>query len=887
MSAPSYGGSVVEAATYTKSWGGSPGAMEVTCPGIVTASVGQVASFTMGGITMSGIVAATPEETGNGTQTRISLVDQRVTLNWQSVFCTFNNVDIRPDDPSTPGIDRQKRFWHILPDDWDAQAKTWTTLPYSAADILRKLLSPFGWGMIFHTDQNKPVYNIDANTGAKLGSVVQRITDEQGLVMTVTNGKTLMWARKGEGTMPSSSIASRFSSGEALSANDTRVRIVGDRNKYQEISVDLEPNWIPELEAFWSEPAWVAEVKRKTGITDEALLAAKAISMTLREAGYKDYGYFGSVCRMEVPVWTYIQNIVFKAYRVPRSFMVNGIGLDDLELSEGLIVATKASSDGTISVVSPREYYPDGKAFVIAKGQQLDLFDPRSKEAISPETLANANNAWSPVTQFQVDAKNKVILFEHPVFASDDLYVFPNQEVSGIGPTNPLHNVAVPNADVSIWAAEVKASLVFEAERFSKTYGSGTRYGSKSVQALSYHALSQGGRFVEEIKYLDGKGADQKADEFAHSMTLQMVTYASGGYTRSGCGTDLNGQIDRVSVSLNFEGGITETVEYAKERSESNFVSEREMERRQGARELYPGQQKIRSDVMTLEAIARVKQETVRKAVPHLATLSQCMETPIGAVDCSPAMVISPDTWLAGQPVLLGSDGKPDKNGKAFAGIVIADSSKNRFQVATQGVVPVRVKGPISVGDAVGIDSGAGKTAKKNGANFLGTANASYAGSDTVLIPVRLGGGTKEKSYPFDVSIIPGSGAGQYIVTVSPGTMNQLLPSNIFNEFTCGGAVQQLKLRGYSNGRSITSCQMILDASGAAQQTPTPFALPSQVDVVVAVIVDGVPFRTIAPGSVTLTGSLQFTTTRDTGGDVSELNATSYYAWVNTSPLPV
>lgn len=754
MSEVDFGGYPVSAATITQSWGLSPATAQLTLPGSVTLSTGQTGSINLGGSVFTGIVASAPVETADGTESKISLVDFRVQLMWSSVYCTFNNSEIREDNPETQGIDRQKRFWHILPDNWDSQTKTWTDKPYAARDILTMLLSPAGWGTVFHSIQDKPVYNIDANTGAKLGNVVQRITEDQGLVFTLTGTNTLVWGRKGEGSLPDTPTASRYSSGEALSTNDTQIRIVGERNRYQEVQINLEPDWNRALEYFWAETTWVSYVKNTWGLTDPALIQAKAISVTMREAGFSDGGMWGSVSRMEIPVWTYLQEIVFKAYRVPRTFTINGIGIDDIELVEGLLVTMQADvMDGTISTLYPREYYPQAKAFVVAQGQQLDLFDPKSKEAISDAALAKANTAWQPVSQFSLDLKNKVVLFEHAVFSADALYVFPNQGT--VPEDSPLYNIAVPNGGVTVGAANVRASLVFEAERFSKTYGSGLRKGFRNVPALGYHALSVGGIFTEEILYLDGEGAEQKANEYAQAFTSQDVTYYKGGYSRNGTGTGLNGQIDRVTTSLGFNEGFTETVEWAKERAESNFVGEREMERRQGVKDLYPGQLQTRSEVAVLQAIAKVKKETRKSGTSHFRSLSQILTIPLGTVDCSPATVSSTDTWLAGQPVFLDPATKlPDPKGTQFAGIVVAENvTGSRIPVAAQGIVPVRVRGPVSVGDAIGIDTGSGQTAKKDGNLFLGTANNDYDGSDVVLLPVNLGAGASQSSdFPFKMT---------------------------------------------------------------------------------------------------------------------------------------
>ena len=86
--------------------------------------------------TLGGIVQKVLVTEDRGLQTTIDCVDNREWLHRESVYCTFNNVEIIEDNVATPGIDRKKRFWHILPADWLEQKKTYTDQPLTVMEIL-------------------------------------------------------------------------------------------------------------------------------------------------------------------------------------------------------------------------------------------------------------------------------------------------------------------------------------------------------------------------------------------------------------------------------------------------------------------------------------------------------------------------------------------------------------------------------------------------------------------------------------------------------------------------------------------------------------------------------------------------------------------------------
>jgi hypothetical protein len=777
------GGAVIATADITKSWGLNPASGNLTCPGAIQGLVGRDLTVNLGGATFYGVVSDARVETAfqSGKTTQVQIVDNRVKLQWEDIYCAFNMREIREDNPETPGIDRQKRYWHIHPKDWDSQTKTWTPSPLSAKDIIEAVLqdesSPlaYGWSCAYHSLQDKPVLGIDAINGMKFGTFLQEIAEQQDMVFSLTGQYGpfgLVWAKKGDGSLPAiPPECSRWSEGEAFSPHDTCIRVVGDRNRYQDTEIELEPDWNPQLEAFVYEPLWLAEVQRLFEFEDTmsgyAALAAKARSVTLREyckAGGKqgDYGMWGEVCRMDVPVWVYLQDIIYKAYRVPRSYTINGIDIDSIELTDGLLCEVfHEPFKGKMAYAKPPvsgQYYPDAKAYVIVQGGQLNMLDPRTQTPITPEQLADARTLWSANNRFNIDTKNKVIVFEEPQFVPGEgdsaLFMFPNRAVSGIDPTDPLWNLAVPNANAKLSAASVKASLVWDAERYSVRLGDGVRRGPKYFRGLNYNALMDGGVFSEEVPYADGKKADEKAAELGDAYLANAKTYASGSYSRPDAGTELGPCIDRVSVRMTFEEGLVETVSLTKE-DLHDYAGEREMERRQRSRDLFPKQHKLLEEVKEWSAISKLLKGLKRNAPTDYASLPAVFQTPLGSIHSNPTLFATTDTWSAGQPVFIDpSTGNTSATGTAFKGIVVAQNSTGRsVAVATQGVVPVLVQGPVTAGDSIGIDPGADQTARKDGAVFIGLCNATYAGSDKILAPVRLGGGGASQALlaPFEV----------------------------------------------------------------------------------------------------------------------------------------
>jgi len=152
-------------------------------------------------------------------------------------------------------------------------------------------------------------------------------------------------------------------------------------------------------------------------------------------------------------------------------------------------------------------------------------------------------------------------------------------------------------------------------------------------------------------------------------------------------------------------------------------------------------------------------------------------------------------------------------------------------------------------------------------------------GTNLTVHPGQSGGG----SCPFTVTTAPVSGDTTSLhVSVTAGTVNSLLPSNNFDTFTISTTgLYQVKVRalGDGDGKDITSCSLLVDTDPPEVQVPTPFALPSTVDILIAVILNGTVYRTIGCGSIQLTGTQEFITNPESPADPGMLNYIAYYAW--------
>jgi len=191
-----------------------------------------------------------------------------------------------------------------------------------------------------------------------------------------------------------------------------------------------------------------------------------------------------------------------------------------------------------------------------------------------------------------------------------------------VGEESDYLDIAIPNPNKVLLPASVKASFCFSLGRFYRDYGTGPRRGSVMSSGLDLHLIDfseeatpenaglidfsasdlyltgAGENVFREIAYQDGGGAISKANSVAAPLLGLSSIQQSGGFTRHGvAGTALTSVIDRVSVSINFTGGVTETVEFTKARATGIPFAERTLQRIQRTEELFSGQEALKREI--------------------------------------------------------------------------------------------------------------------------------------------------------------------------------------------------------------------------------------------------------------------------------------------------
>jgi hypothetical protein len=164
------------------------------------------------------------------------------------------------------------------------------------------------------------------------------------------------------------------------------------------------------------------------------------------------------------------------------------------------------------------------------------------------------------------------------------------------------------------------------------------------------------------------------------------------------------------------------------------------------------------------------------------------------------------------------------------------------------------------------------------GSNTLVTRGT--GGQSVSIINKMGGGGTAATPQPFDVSLSSDStNTSQYTATIQAGTVNNILPSNMWNSFSTYGDSRYIwKLRCSTDGTSVSSVQIIVDSSQALPQVPVKFMLPFTFDIVFAVSFKAQVWRIIGDGSPFAYSSPLYTTDKD-WYDLGAFPYETYYCW--------
>jgi len=108
---------------------------------------------------------------------------------------------------------------------------------------------------------------------------------------------------------------------------------------------------------------------------------------------------------------------------------------------------------------------------------------------------------------------------------------------------------------------------------------------------------------------------------------------------------------------------------------------------------------------------------------------------------------------------------------------------------------------------------------------------------------------------PWGITLTPDGTS--YKGTVWPGTVAGILPSNLFSngvlaEFSVGASLMKWKAKCLTNGKQITSVQIVVDATDPPAQVLVPSALPAEAWFVFGLTFEGSSYRTLGPNNPTV-----------------------------------
>jgi hypothetical protein len=728
---------------------------------------------------------------GGNTRT-LEFVDFRKYLHDDRVYCCFNLPDIR-----LSGGVRLKRYKHVLPANYAGHVWTFTDTPYTAAQILDYLFGAgtvnSSWTRSYDSAQSTyPVFDCDFMGGPSLAEAAQIVTDKQGLVFTLQGGALrLVWARKGVGTLPSFPVDGSGNPlsddqylGTRLTGHPTQVTVIGDRNLYQVMDIEMEQDWATSWEAYldfdlladyvfnnFTDPESGDPYDSISGDAEQyigrQLANARAAQITLREwvtltgnSGFADGRLYAGRLRMEMPAALYIATLVHKAFRLPGGFAFTNYGSASVPLY-AVDIADKLLCDASHD---PANYNPpagngmtfdittpvDSNGYVIVKGFQIgaEAFKNLKPDRFDITQWTDSQSLWWR-QPFQIDDSgegDRFIILDDPAVTSTNL-------------VTKVNGYTVFNATPTISAAYVNAALVLRAEQFLYAQGTSGVNSNESAPGLNYELVASAGGYygMTEIPYSDGNGAAVKAGQIASALLLNEAASAEGGFTSKVLlGTSLTGVVDRVTVSI-LPGGYSEQVTFTTEQTRPVFTPERELDRRTVENTLFPGQMELRNFARESELLAAGFKQQPRFA----RALTDALHGNIGSsAGLSPVIVASGSGALSvGTPLWktpTNTGGSSPVNTQAvmpasvtssqsqFAGVTVRDQEDSTKPLRTRASGPVlaRVMGPCNPGDPLGQVAAADYLGEATSpATTVGVAQVAISGSSVMLIPVMLGGG--------------------------------------------------------------------------------------------------------------------------------------------------
>lgn len=143
---------------------------------------------------------------------------------------------------------------------------------------------------------------------------------------------------------------------------------------------------------------------------------------------------------------------------------------------------------------------------------------------------------------------------------------------------------------------------------------------------------------------------------------------------------------------------------------------------------------------------------------------------------------------------------------------------------------------------------------------------------------VKIGGtGGGDEDFPWDLTV--SQGGGITTVNIAPGSINNFVPSNMFETILAGTQTTLfVKLACSTDGRLITNVLIYINNNPSISQTPVNSALPSYFEHTIGIIHDGIGYN-IARKFLTATGSRLFLTDKEEPAGPGEMAFEEWLVW--------
>lgn len=118
----------------------------------------------------------------------------------------------------------------------------------------------------------------------------------------------------------------------------------------------------------------------------------------------------------------------------------------------------------------------------------------------------------------------------------------------------------------------------------------------------------------------------------------------------------------------------------------------------------------------------------------------------------------------------------------------------------------------------------------------------------------------------------------QYLVRVSPGTLNGILPSNWDQEFTCADTgLYYAKAVIATDGTSVSGVSIEINTTAPTIQTAQSFALQTNIQYLCGLFFEGGVYRVISDGHIALNAAVWMTKEKATAAQPGELPWEQFY----------